>query len=47
MYMAITDPVMVYTAAAIRGTVGMKRWVGLGLGAISDNLINIGRALAQ
>lgn len=27
-----------------KGTAGMKRWVGLGV--ISDNLINIGRALA-
>jgi IS5 family transposase len=27
-----------------KGTTGMKRWVGLGV--ISDNLINIGRALA-
>jgi IS5 family transposase len=28
-----------------KGNAGMKRWVGLGV--ISDNLINIGRALAQ
>jgi IS5 family transposase len=28
-----------------KGDAGMKRWVGLGV--ISDNLINIGRALAQ
>lgn len=28
-----------------KGTAGMKRWVGLGV--ISDNLINIGRALAE
>lgn len=28
-----------------KGTTGMKRWVGLGV--ISDNLINIGRALAK
>jgi transposase, IS5 family len=28
-----------------KGSAGMKRWVGLGV--ISDNLINIGRALAQ
>jgi transposase, IS5 family len=28
-----------------RGKAGMKRWVGLAV--ISDNLINIGRALAQ
>ena len=28
-----------------RGNAGMERWVGLGV--IGDNLINIGRALAQ
>jgi IS5 family transposase len=33
------------TRCRYKGTTGMKRWVGLGV--ISDNLINIGRFLAQ
>jgi IS5 family transposase len=31
------------TAATIKGLVGMKRWVGLGV--IADNLSNIGNAM--
>jgi IS5 family transposase len=33
------------TRCRYKGSIGMKRWVGLGV--ISDNLINLGRALAQ
>lgn len=33
------------TRCRYKGNAGMKRWVGLGV--ISDNLINLGRALAQ
>jgi transposase, IS5 family len=33
------------TRCRYKGSIGMKRWVGLGV--ISDNLINIGRALAE
>jgi IS5 family transposase len=33
------------TRCRYKGEAGMQRWVGLGV--IGDNLINLGRALAQ
>ena len=36
---------MVSTAAAIKGYLGMNRWVGLGV--IADNVVNIGRAIEK